>query len=141
MQQGIDMFRPQQQAAFLGTDQAIFHDMGDADPGIDANNPRCALERMSRAHAGFQLIGLGRIALQCQQAGTEHLGLGLGLQAEQFEQRSIAHLLWGHERLRFTADSTCSSSSTRTLRPRHCSTAAVKRVSPLSCTRRSGSRP
>ena len=40
LQQRVDMFRLQVQAAFLGADQAVFHDVGHADPGIHADNPR-----------------------------------------------------------------------------------------------------
>ncbi|MNC65370.1 hypothetical protein D3C75_1156530 [compost metagenome] len=97
--------------------------MGAADPGFDTDNPRRALERVRRPHAGFQLIGLDRVALQRQQAGTEDLGLGFGLEAEQLKQGSVAHLLWGHDRLRVMAANSCSSSSTRTLCPCHCNTA------------------
>ena len=104
-QQCIDVFGAQQQPAFLGRYQAVFHDMGDADAGIDADDAGGALQRMRRPHAGFQLVGLGRVVFQCHQPGTEHLSLCLGLQAEQFEQRCVAHLLWGHDRLRCTADS------------------------------------
>ncbi|MNF75481.1 hypothetical protein D3C84_575470 [compost metagenome] len=125
LQQRIDMFRPQQQAPFLRADQAIFHDMGDADAAVDANNSRRAFERMRRAHARFQLIGLGRVALQGQQSGAEHLGLGFGFEAEQLKQRGVAHLLGGHVRLRVTADSSCSSSSQRRLRPLNCNTPRV----------------
>ncbi|MNQ61939.1 hypothetical protein D3C85_762630 [compost metagenome] len=80
------MLRTQEQSPLLGTDQAIFHDVGNTDPGIHADNPRGALERMGRAHASFQMIGLGRVALQRQQAGAEDLGLGFGLQTEQLQQ-------------------------------------------------------
>ncbi len=80
------MFRLQVQAPFLGADQAILHHMGHAHPGVDPDNPRRALERVGGAHAGFKLVGLGRVTLQRQQAGAEDLGLGLGLQAEQLHQ-------------------------------------------------------
>ncbi|MNS25626.1 hypothetical protein D3C72_575240 [compost metagenome] len=125
LQQRIDVFGAQQQAPFLGTDQAIFHHVGDADPGIDAHDPRRPLERVRRTHARFKLIGQGRIALKRQQAGTQDLGLGFGLQAEQLQQRGVAHLLGGHVRLRVTADNSCSSSSQRRLRPLNCNTPRV----------------
>ncbi len=106
VQQGVDMLGTQRQPRLLGTDQAIFHDVGDADPGIDSDNPRRALERVRGTHAGFQLIGLLRITLQRQQPRAEYLGLRFGLQGKQLEQRGVAHLLGGHVRLRVTADST-----------------------------------
>lgn len=101
------MLGGQPQTAFLGRYQAILHDMGDTDARIHPDDARGPLERVGGAHAGLELVGLGGIALQCHQAGTEHLGLRLGLQAEQFEQRCVAHLLWGHDKLRCTADSKC----------------------------------
>ncbi|MNO68857.1 hypothetical protein D3C76_597010 [compost metagenome] len=107
LQQGIDVLGAQQQTALLGGDQAIFHDMSDADARIDTHDPRRPLQGMGRAHTGFQLVGLGRVAFQRHQPGVQYLGLRLGLQAEQLEQRCIAHLLWGHVRLRCTADSRC----------------------------------
>ena len=122
----------QVQAPFLRADQAIFHDMGNADPGLDPDNPRRALERVGRAHAGFQLIGLGRVTLQRQQTGIEHLGLGFGLQTEQLQQRGVAHLLGGHVRLRVIAPSNCSSSSQRRLRVFQCKTPRVKMA--LACS-------
>ena len=125
LQQRVNMLALQVQAAFLGTDQAVFHDMGHAHAGIHADNPRRPLQGMGRPHAGFQLVGLGRVALQRQQAFVEHLGLGLGLQAEQLKQRGVAHLLGGHVRLRVIALSSCSSSSKRRLRVFHCSTPRV----------------
>jgi len=105
LQQRVDVFRLQIQATFLGADQAIFHDMGHADPGVHPDNPRRAFERVRGAHAGFELVGLGRVALQGQQARAQYLGLGIGFQTEQFQQRGIAHLVGGHVRLRVTADS------------------------------------
>ncbi|MNR60694.1 hypothetical protein D3C85_1822420 [compost metagenome] len=60
------MLGAQVQAPFLGADQAIFHHMRHADAGIDSDDPRGALERMRRAHARFEMVGLGRIALQRQ---------------------------------------------------------------------------
>ncbi|MNO76527.1 hypothetical protein D3C76_676010 [compost metagenome] len=125
LQQRVDVLRAQVQAPFLGTDQAIFHDMRDADAGIDADDSRRAFERMRRTHARFEMIGLGRITLQRQQTCAEHLGLGLGFQTEQLQQRGVAHLLGGHVRLRVTADNNCSSSSQRRLRPLNCSTPRV----------------
>ena len=125
LQQRVDVLGTQQQTAFLGADQAIFHDVGDADAAVDTNDPRRTFERVRRAHARLQLIGLGRIALQRQQPGAEHLGLGFGFEAEQFEQGGVAHLLGGHVRLRVTADNSCSSSSQRRLRPRYCRTPRV----------------
>ncbi|MCY1451307.1 hypothetical protein D9M71_681650 [compost metagenome] len=107
LQQRIDVLGAQQQTALLGGDQAIFHDMSDADARIDTHDPRRPLQGMGRAHTGFQLVGLGRVAFQRHQPGAQYLGLRLGLQAEQLEQRRIAHLLWGHVRLRCTADSRC----------------------------------
>ncbi|MNO75825.1 hypothetical protein D3C76_668870 [compost metagenome] len=125
LQQRIDMLGAQQQAAFLGADQTIFHHMGDADSGVDTDDPRRTLERVRGTHARFKLIGLGRVALKRQQAGAQDLGLGFGLQAEQLQQRGVAHLLGGHVRLRVTADSSCSSSSQRRLRPLNCNTPRV----------------
>ncbi|MNI18577.1 hypothetical protein D3C73_719910 [compost metagenome] len=125
LQQRVDVFGAQVEAAFLPTDQAVFHHMGDAHPGVDPHDTRRALERVSRAHARLEVIGLGRIALERQQAGAEHLGLGLGFQAEQLQQRGVAHLFGGHVRLRVTADSSCSSSSQRRLRPLNCNTPRV----------------
>ncbi len=107
LQQGIDMLGAQPQATLLGGHQAVLHDMGDADASVHSDDPRRALQRVGRAHASLKLVGLRGITLQRHQAGTEHLGLRLGLQAEQFEQRCVAHLLWGHDRLRCTADSKC----------------------------------
>ncbi|MNH41373.1 hypothetical protein D3C79_1028630 [compost metagenome] len=101
------MFSAQQQPAFLGRYQAIFHHMGHADPGVDAHDACSTLQRVRSTHAGFQLSGLGRVALQRHQPCDEHLGLSFGFQAEQLEQRCVAHLLWGHDRLRCTADSKC----------------------------------
>ena len=56
---------------------------------------RCAppLERMRRAHAGFQLRGRGRVVLQRQQAVVQHLHLGAGFQLEQFQQGRVSHLV------------------------------------------------
>ncbi|MCY1414166.1 hypothetical protein D9M71_296090 [compost metagenome] len=107
LQQRVNMLGGQPQSAFLGRHQAVFHHVGDTDASIHPDNARCPLERVGSAHAGLELVGLSRVAFQCHQAGTEHLGLRLGLQAEQFEQRCVAHLLWGHDRLRCTADSKC----------------------------------
>ena len=119
------MLGPQVQAPFLRADQAIFHHMGDADAGINPDNPRRAFERVSRAHARFEVIGLGRIAFQRQKTCAQHLGLGFGFEAEQLQQRGVAHLLGGHVRLRVTADNSCSSSSQRRLRPLNCNTPRV----------------
>ncbi|MNI30816.1 hypothetical protein D3C73_846750 [compost metagenome] len=125
LQQRVDVLGAQIQPPFLSTDQTILHDMRNADPGIDTDDPRRALERVRRAHARFELIGLGRVALQRQQTCAQHLGLGFGFQAEQFQQRGVAHLLGGHVRLRVTADNSCSSSSQRRLRPLNCNTPRV----------------
>ena len=97
----------QPQAPLLGGYQAILHDMRDADARVHANDTGGALERVGRAHARLELVSLGRVALECHQAGAEYLGLRFGLQAEQLEQRGVAHLLWGHDKLRCTAASKC----------------------------------
>ncbi len=125
------MFGLKQQSPFLGADQTVFHHMRDAHAEIDADNPRCALERMRGTHAGFQLIRLGRVTFECQQARTQYLSLRVGFQREQFEQRGVTHLIWRHVRLRYTADNNSSSSSQRRLRPFHCRTPRVKRA--LAC--------
>ncbi|RML47429.1 hypothetical protein APX70_01776 [Pseudomonas syringae pv. maculicola] len=85
-QQRVDVLGLQQQPALLSADQAIFHHVRDADTEIHADNPRGPLERVRRTHAGFQLIGLGRVAFERQQPGTEYLGLRIGFQREQFKQ-------------------------------------------------------
>ncbi|MNM91936.1 hypothetical protein D3C81_1042480 [compost metagenome] len=107
LQQRIDMLGVQPQAAFLGSHQAVFHDVGNTDASVDPDNARRPLQGVGRTHAGLQLVGLGGVALQRHQASAEYLGLRLGFQAEQLEQRCVAHLLWGHVRLRCTADSNC----------------------------------
>ncbi|MNS72311.1 hypothetical protein D3C72_1057160 [compost metagenome] len=51
--------------------------MGQGYGGVESDNPRRALERMRRAHARFQLGGVGRLPLEDQQAGIHDLGLCL----------------------------------------------------------------
>lgn len=87
------MFRLQEQASVLRLHQAILHDVRHAHAGVQPDDTRRAFQRVRGAHAGFQLVGLGRAALQRHQAGVEHLGLGLRLEPEQLEQRRVSHLV------------------------------------------------
>jgi len=43
LQQSIYMLGLQVQTAFLGADQAVFHHMGNTDPGVHSDYPGCAL--------------------------------------------------------------------------------------------------
>ena len=96
--------------------------MGDFDPIIQADNTRCALERVGRTHTGFQLPAMAGVTLQYQQAGIEHLGLGIGLHAVELQQRGIPHLIGRHAKLLLMACRSNSSSSWVMLRPCHCTT-------------------
>ena len=77
--------------------------MGHAHADVEADDARRALERVGRAHAGLELIGRDRIALEREQAGGQHLRLRLGLQPEQVEHRELAEIVGAHARLRFSA--------------------------------------
>ena len=89
-------------ASLLRGDEAVFHRVGHAHADREADDARRAFERVGRAHARFELIGRGRIALERQQAGGQHLRLGLGLEAEQVEHRELAQVVGAHARLRFS---------------------------------------
>ncbi len=116
LQQRVDMRGGQRHAALCG-DQAVFHGVCYAHAAIEPDDAGRALERVGGTHAGFELLGGCRVALQRQQAGIEDFGLGIGLEREQFQQRGVAQLLGIHARLLASAWRTSAASSSPTLRP------------------------
>jgi hypothetical protein len=60
-------------AALLGGHEAIFHGVGDAHAGGQADDAGRAFERVSGAHAQFELIGCGVVALERQQRRRQDL--------------------------------------------------------------------
>ena len=58
---------PQRDAALLRGHEAVFHRVGDAHADGQADDARRAFERVGGAHARFELVGGGGVALERQQ--------------------------------------------------------------------------
>ena len=54
-EQQVDVRLPQRQPSLLRRDETVFHRVGDADADGEADDPRRALERVGRPHAGLEL--------------------------------------------------------------------------------------
>ncbi len=105
----IDPHPVERDAAFPHGGEAILDGVGRLDPGGEADDPARPLERMRRPHAALEDGGRRRVALQLEQSGNQHLGLPLGLRAEDGEHGEIDREIGGalgvivHARLRFKA--------------------------------------
>ena len=75
--------------------------MGHADAHAEADDACRALERVGSAHARLELFGGHRIALQRQQACSQHLDLTLRFQTEKLQHRQLAQVFGFHATLRF----------------------------------------
>ena len=88
------------EASVLRGDEALFHRVGHAHADREADDARCAFERVGRAHTQFELFRRDGIALQGQESGGHCLRLRLRLQAEQGEHGDLAEIRGVHARLR-----------------------------------------
>ncbi len=102
-QQQIDAPLVERDAAFLDGDEKVLHGVSQRHAGFDIDDTGRAFERMCGAHAGLDVIGRGRIALQCQQALGQCLRQVFGFRAEQIVHRKLAEIFPGHAMLLFKA--------------------------------------
>ena len=83
---------PQGDAAVLRGHETVFHGVGDAHADSEADDARRAFERVGGAHAGLELVGRRRVALERQQTRGQRLRLGFGLRPKELEQRDVAEI-------------------------------------------------
>src|SRR5687768_9288242 len=99
--------------------------MRQRDAGGDAHDAGGALDRVGRAHAGLELIGRRRVALEREEARGQRLRLRFRLETEQVHHRGVAQIGVADDRLRLRAWHSNWSSSTPTDFSRQGSTARV----------------
>src|SRR5260370_15008955 len=92
-QQLIDMPLLQGDATLLRGHERVFHRVRDAHARAQADDPRCAFERMLRPHAALNLLCRVRVALERQQSQRQDLGLRLDFHANEIKHQPLAENL------------------------------------------------
>jgi hypothetical protein len=82
--------------AASGGDETTLHVMRYLHSGIEADDFRRTLDRVSRAHQRFQVLGIAWHHLQREHPGAQSRQMGLEFGAEHVQQRRIGWRFVGH---------------------------------------------
>jgi hypothetical protein len=77
------------QSAGLGGDECVFKFVCEPHCQIEPHDPRCAFQRVCSTHQRLDLLRVGRVAFQFQDAGGQRCRVKTYFLAKQFEQRRV----------------------------------------------------
>ena len=109
-EQDVHMLRPEDQLAFLGRDEAVFHRVGDPHGGIETDDPAAPLSEWAARISGLDHFGRRPTSLERHQARRQRGGVALRLHAEELHHRESTQVAAQCPRLRNAAKTRCSSS-------------------------------
>ncbi len=89
-QENIDVLRADADTPLLGGHECVFHDMREPDRRLDVDDTGGALDRVGCAHERLDLLRVGRVALQREQALVEGRPVRAHLLLEQVHHRETA---------------------------------------------------